>query len=127
MITKRKRGFALIEVVTAIILLTSYIAFNTTLYYESFKNVREVQRNTIATNLLIKTAENVRAQHYEETIDFLDTYTTSSYTYNIAVDVDTATYNSFEYKIAKVTVTYGENSMTVNVLKYNPPIFVETT
>ena len=125
MVANKKRGFALVEVVAAIILLTSYIAFNSSLYYEAFKNAKEVQTNTIATNLLIKIAENVRAQTYDETVDFLDTYTTSSYEYNIKVDVDIETYNSYKYKIAKITVTYGEDSMTVSVLKYDPPIFVD--
>ncbi len=124
----KRKGIALVEVVVALILLTGYIVFNTALYYDAFRNVRDVQQNTIATNLLIKTAEQVKAQSYDEVIDWLDTHTTSSYTFNIAVEVTIEEYNALEYKTAKVTISWNESdSMCVNILKYNPPVWIPVT
>lgn len=124
----RKKGFALVEVVVALILLTIYILFNTALYYNAYTNVKEVQQYTIGTNLLIKTAEQVKAQAYDEVTDWIDTFNTSVYTYNIAVEVSVLEYGGFEYKSVKVTISWGEiETLSVNILKYNPPIFVPAT
>lgn len=122
----KRRGVALLEVVIALILLTGYIIFNTTLYYSTYTNVKNVQQYTIGTNLLIKTVEQVKAQSYEEISEMTDTFATALYEYNISVDVSTEQYNSIDYKVATVTISWGtDNVLTVNVLKYNPPVFIE--
>lgn len=122
-----KKGIALIEVVVAIILLTSYIVFNTGMYYTAYTNVRHVQNYTLATNILIENTELVKAQSYEEVVSSLDTIETSLYTFNVSVTVNTETYNSFEYKVANITVSWGDETLRTSVLKYSPPIFTEVT
>ena len=122
-----KKGIALIEIVVALILLTSYIVFNTGLYYTAYTNVKHVQNYTVATNILIQNTELVKAQSYEEVIGWLDTIETAIYTYNVSVTVNTETYNSFEYKVVNITVTWGDETIRASVLKYNPSIFTEVT
>ena len=122
-----KKGIALIEVVIALILLTSYIVFNTGMYYTAYTNVRHVQNYTVATNILIEATEQVKAQSYEEVVGWLDTIETPVYTFDVSVLVNTETYNSFEYKVANITVSWGDETMRTSVLKYNPPIFTEVT
>ena len=125
--SNNKKGIALIEVVIALILLTSYIVFNTGLDYTAYTNVRHVQNYTVATNILIENTEQVKAQSYEEVVGWLDTIETAIYTYNVSVTVNTETYNSFEYKVVNITVTWGDETIRASVLKYNPPIFTEVT
>lgn len=125
--SNNKKGIALIEVVIALILLTSYIVFNTGMYYTAYTNVRHVQNYTVATNILIENTEQVKAQSYEEVVGWLDTIETAIYTYNVSVTVNTETYNSFEYKVVNITVTWGDETIRASVLKYNPPIFTEVT
>ena len=122
-----KRGIALIEVVMAIILLSTYIVFNTGLYYTAYTNVTHVQKYTLATNILIEVTELVKAQSYDEVVDWHDTIETALYTFDVSVTVNTETYNSFEYKVANVTVSWGEETMSTSVLKYSPPMFTEVT
>lgn len=116
----KRKGFALAEVLLAFILLTGYIIFNTSLYYNAFQNVKEVQQNTIATNLLIKTAEEIKAKEYSEVVS-IDEYEqeVSSYKYGIEVAVEQEEYNGIGYKVSTITVSWNENdAMSVKVLSY---------
>lgn len=125
--SNNKKGIALVEVVMAIILLSSYIAYNTGMYYIAYTNVKHVQNYTLATNILIETTEQVKAQSYGEVTEGLNTIETALYTFNVSVEVNTETYNSFEYKIVNITVSWGDESIKTSVLKYNPPIFTQVT
>lgn len=116
----KRKGFALAEVLLAFILLTGYIIFNTSLYYNAFQNVKEVQQNTIATNLLIKTAEEIKAKEYSEVVS-IDEYEqeVASYKYGIEVAVEQEEYNGIGYKVSTITVSWNQDdSMSVKVLSY---------
>lgn len=132
-----KKGIALLEIVIAILILVSYIIFNTTVYLNSFNNVVEIKKLTIANNLLIQTAEEVRNMSYNLVTDSSEVKTISSYEFIINVDstvkerivntVEGYTY-TYEYKEIQVSILWDTEEETLSVLRYNPsysPVIVE--
>lgn len=117
-----KKGMALIEMVVAIILLTTYIVFNIGIYLTAYTNVIHVQNYTMATNVLIEVTEQVKAQSYEELVGWTETIEVGMYTFEVSVLVNTEIYNSFEYKVANITVLWEDESIRTNILKYTPQI-----
>lgn len=132
-----KKGIALLEIVIAILILVSYIIFNTTVYLNSFNNVVEIKKLTIANNLLIQTAEEVRNMSYNLVTDSSEVKTISSYEFIINVDstvkerivntVEGYIY-TYEYKEIEVSILWDTEEETLSVLRYNPsysPVIVE--
>ncbi|MDD4067055.1 MAG: hypothetical protein PHH22_03680 [Clostridia bacterium] len=132
-----KKGIALLEIVIAILILVSYIIFNTTVYLNSFNNVVEIKKLTIANNLLIQTAEEVRNMSYNLVTDSSEVKTISSYEFIINVDstvkerivytVEGYTY-TYQYKEIEVSIAWDDDVETLSVLKYNSsyaPVIVE--
>ena len=137
MVRNNKKGIALLEIVIAILILVSYIIFNTTVYLNSFNNVVEIKKLTIANNLLIQTAEEVRNMSYNSVSDSSEIKTISSYEFNINVDstikervvytVEGYIY-TYEYKEIEVSIAWDTEEETLSVLRYNPsysPVIVE--
>jgi len=137
MVRNNKKGIALLEIVIAILILVSYIIFNTTVYLNSFNNVVEIKKLTIANNLLIQTAEEVRNMSYNLVTDSSEIKTISSYEFNINVDstikervvytVEGYIY-TYEYKEIEVSIAWDTEEETLSVLRYNPsysPVIVE--
>lgn len=137
MVRNNKKGIALLEIVIAILILVSYIIFNTTVYLNSFNNVVEIKKLTIANNLLIQTAEEVRNMSYNLVTDSSEVKTISSYEFIINVDstvkerivntVEGYIY-TYEYKEIQVSIAWDDEEETLSVLRYNPsysPVIVE--
>lgn len=137
MVRNNKKGIALLEIVIAILILVSYIIFNTTVYLNSFNNVVEIKKLTIANNLLIQTAEEVRNMSYNLVTDSSEVKTISSYEFIINVDstvkerivntVEGYIY-TYEYKEIEVSILWDTEEETLSVLRYNPsysPVIVE--
>lgn len=137
MVRNNKKGIALLEIVIAILILVSYIIFNTTVYLNSFNNVVEIKKLTIANNLLIQTAEEVRNMSYNLVTDSSEVKTISSYKFIINVDstvkerivntVEGYIY-TYEYKEIEVSILWDTEEETLSVLRYNPsysPVIVE--
>ncbi|MFA7157220.1 MAG: hypothetical protein WC123_05975 [Bacilli bacterium] len=124
-----KKGIALLEIVIAILILVSYIIFNTTVYLNSFNNVVETKKLTIANNLLIQTAEEVRNISYNSISDSSEVKTISSYEFNIDVDYTTKerivhtlegyTY-TYQYKEIDVSISWDDEEEKLTILRYIP-------
>ncbi len=72
-ILKQKKGFTMVDIAVAIVIIMIFVGIITTLFYQYYLSISSKNRNAIATNCVIDIIEDVKAMNYEEvTIDTLN-------------------------------------------------------
>lgn len=72
-ILKQKKGFTMVDIAVAIVIIMIFVGIITTLFYQYYLSISSKNRNAIATNCAIDIIEDVKAMNYEEvTIDTLN-------------------------------------------------------
>ena len=72
-ILKQKKGFTMVDIAVAIVIIMIFVGIITTLFYQYYLSISSKNRNAIGTNCAIDIIEDVKAMNYEEvTIDTLN-------------------------------------------------------
>ncbi len=126
---KKRKGFVVAELIFGFIFLTMFILTNIMIHVNALKNVKEIQRQTVATNLIIKKLEEIQAVSYES-VDNETYYPIENQNYLITVTVNELTnppelvdyYNLIKEVTVNITYKVGGNNeqVEIKILRVGP-------